>query len=380
LQEGEPLACFGTVGSSTSRLSTPRDFGNTLRELCGVWLILESLHREEGKKDGKKKAVKSVDLSDGRKLSADYVVLATGSSYAFPIKAIHDRASTVEERRNDLLDAHKVLEAAPSVLIIGGGTVGVELAAEIVGVWGRAKAVTLITPHNRLLERMPLRAGKLAADWLKRKGVRVILNDRVEDWGGAPREGASLERFGRKWTLRTKQGQELRASLVYPCIGGRPCGEPTKMNIPSAVGSHGEILVDDTFRVDGLLNVFAVGDCAGMPEEKNAFTADLNATAVAANIISLHRGESPSYHPYPRIVCGSDKVPAIAVVSLYKWNGIMQFNSLVISGILAAFVKWFIETLQVYSARGVFGATFLWDLVEVTNLFLARFLFVPKSV
>lgn len=362
------------------RMVQPQPAG-TLTAAAVGFQISEPVADEEGRGGKMLKTVNSVELSDGKRLPVDYVVLATGSSYSSPIKAVHDKASCAEERRDDISAAHRVLKSAPSVLIVGGGTVGVELTAEIVGVWGRAKAVTLITPHGRLLERMPPRAGKLAADWLKMKGVRVILNDRIEDWGGAPREGVALEpSSGGKWTLRTKNGHELHASLVFPCIGGRPCAEPLRRTLPSILGPRGEVTVDDTFRVVGLHNVFAVGDCAGTAEEKNAFTADLNATAVAANIRALHRGGGESsavlLRAYPRAVCGTDTVPSIAVVSLYKWNAVMQFNKLVISGALPAFVKWIIETLQVYSARGTFGFTYLWDLVEVTNLFLARFLFL----
>ena len=75
-------------------------------------------------------------------------------------------------------------------------------------------------------------------------------------------------------------------------------------------------------------------------------------------------------------MCGRDAVPSIAVVSLYKWNAVMQFNMLVVGGFLPAFVKWLIEMLQVQSARRIFGFTLMWDLIETTNLFLARFLFL----
>jgi NADH dehydrogenase FAD-containing subunit len=369
------LRCLVEPGAAR-RMVQPQPAGTLTAAAVGFEFSEEEEGGEGGGgRSGKMKTVTSVELSDGTRLPADYVVLATGSSYASPIKAVHDRASCAEERRDDISAAHRVLESAPSVLIIGGGTVGVELAAEIVGVWGRAKAVTLVTPRGGLLERMPARAGRLAADWLRSKGVRVITNDRIEDWGGAPRGGAALEPSGGEWTLRTKRGQELRASLVYPCIGGRPCAEPAKRAVPSALGPHGEVTVNDTFQVQGLRNVFAVGDCCGTAEEKNAFTADLNATAVAANIKAMHRGESV-LEAYPQAVCGTDTVPSIAVVSLYKWNAVMQFNKLVIAGPLPAFVKWLIETLQVQSARGTFGFTALWDFVEVTNLFLARFLFL----
>jgi len=329
---------------------------------------------EEEEEIGKMKTVRSVELSDGTRLPADFVVLATGSSYASPIKAVHDKASCADERRKEILAAHRVLEAAPSVLVVGGGTVGVELAAEIVGVWGRTKAVTLVTPHGRLLERMPPRAGKLATNWLQSKGVRVILNDRIDDWGGAPTDGAALEASGGKWTLHTSKGKELHASLVYPCVGGRPCAAPAKRAMSSALAPCGGVTVDNSFQVVGLRNVFAVGDCAATAEEKNALIADINATAVAANIRAVYRGEP--VQAYPQSVCGTETVPSITVVSLYKWNAVMQFNKLVLGGVLPAFIKWFIQTLQVHSARGTFGVTHLWDLVEVTNLFLARFLFL----
>ena len=262
-------------------------------------------------------SVKSVELSDGSRVPADFVVLATGSTYVAPIKADHVKPSCAEQRREEITAAHRVLESAPSVLIVGGGTVGVELAAEIVGVWGRTKAVTLVASQGRLLERMPPRAGKLAANWLRKKGVNVILNDRIEDWGGCP-ESAEPEPppSGGKWTLRTKLGQELHAALVYRCVGGRPCAGPVSpTSAPSALGPRGEVHVTRSLQVEGLRNVFAVGDCAGTTEEKTAFSADLNATAVALNIRALHRGK-PARN-YPEVVRGTDRVPAIVCVSLY---------------------------------------------------------------
>ena len=78
---------------------------------------------------------------------------------------------------------------------------------------------------------------------------------------------------------------------------------------------------------------------------------------------------------YPRSVCARNSTPSIAVVSLHKWNAVMQFNGLVLGGALPAFVKWLIEKLQVHSALGTPGVTFIWDAVETINVFLARFLF-----
>ena len=315
----------------------------------------------------------AVKLNDGSSLPADHVVIATGSSYPNPIKAPHDVASSPEERRAQIEAAHATLVSAKSVVIVGGGTVGVELAAEIAGKWGRHKEVTLITPHDRLLERMPPRAGKLALRWLERKGVWVILNDRVEDWGGAPKDVATLRPGGGDWKLCTEQGRELRASLVYPCIGGRSLPGPLGTR---GVGKNGDVRVDlaNGLRVEGFDNVYAAGDCCGTNEEKNAFTADLNATAVARRILASY-SRKPVALNYPRSVCGQDATPNIAVVSLHKRNAVMQFNSLVLGGPLPAFVKGMIEFFQVHSALGTPGMTFVWDALESTNVFFGRFLF-----
>ena len=322
---------------------------------------------------GSDTTVTGVKLNDGSNLPADHVVIATGSSYPNPIKAPHDVASSPEERRAQIEAAHVTLVSAKSVVIVGGGTVGVELAAEIAGKWGRHKEVTLITPHDRLLERMPPRAGKLALRWLEKKGVWVVLNDRVEDWGGAPKDVAMLRPGGGNWNLRTEQGRELRASLVYPCIGGRSLPGPLKTR---GVGKNGDVRVDmaNGLRVEGFDNVYAAGDCCGTNEERNAFTADLNATAVARGILASYR-RKPVALSYPRSVCGQSTTPKIAVVSLHKRNAVMQFNGLVLGGPLPAFVKGLIEFFQVHSALGTPGVTFVWDALESTNVFLGRFLF-----
>ena len=67
-------------------------------------------------------------ITDHESFPYDYLVIASGSSYALPIKekevVATSRASTLR------LYAHKVRDAK-SILIVGGGLVGVEVAAEI---------------------------------------------------------------------------------------------------------------------------------------------------------------------------------------------------------------------------------------------------------
>ncbi|MCA2228578.1 FAD-dependent oxidoreductase [Nonomuraea aurantiaca] len=69
-----------------------------------------------------------VTLAAGRRVEAGYLVLATGSSYAYPAKPTSD---STEEVLDDLLRTHKELAGAERVLILGAGPVGLELAGEI---------------------------------------------------------------------------------------------------------------------------------------------------------------------------------------------------------------------------------------------------------
>lgn len=51
----------------------------------------------------------------------------------------------------ELENHHTKLENCTTCVIVGGGTVGVELAAEIMGKWPNMKRVTLITSKDRYL-------------------------------------------------------------------------------------------------------------------------------------------------------------------------------------------------------------------------------------
>src|SRR4051812_44665841 len=64
-----------------------------------------------------------VTMASGRRVEADYLVLATGSSYPFPGKP-KESATTVADALDDLRASHKELAGADRVLILGSGPVG----------------------------------------------------------------------------------------------------------------------------------------------------------------------------------------------------------------------------------------------------------------
>jgi NADH dehydrogenase FAD-containing subunit len=330
------------------------------------------------------RSVTALLLSDGSRLACDFVLLATGSSYSPPIKAppvpapapaALDGEAAAAARRAHYRAVCVRLEAAQCVLIVGGGTVGVELAAEVVAKYGRRKPVTLVA--RTLLERMPPAAGRAAERWLRAAGVTLMLGARVKDWGGA--SDASWGAPG-DWTLTTDDGETLRAGAVFRCAGGA-ANAPYLKAVPGALRADGSIAVTPTLRVAPLTNVFAAGDAAGHGAEATALSADMSADVAARNLLALAAllprpggALPPRLPPLARFAPPSEQ-PRIAAVSLGPHNGVMQFNSLVLSGPLVAALKRVIEQLQLGTARGSAAHTRVWSAIEATNVFLGERLF-----
>src|SRR6267378_5720092 len=88
-----------------------------------------------------------VVTASGEEISADYIVLATGSKYPFPAKTdLVDTHHAQEQGRQ----AHRALAQAERVLLVGAGPVGIELAGEIRHVWPD-KSVVLLDVADEVL-------------------------------------------------------------------------------------------------------------------------------------------------------------------------------------------------------------------------------------
>lgn len=314
----------------------------------------------------------------GQVVKFDGVILALGSSYAAPIRPEQTWRGTVEARVQEYERAHGTLAAATHIVVVGGGTVGVELAAELAGHWtGRnAKRVTLITASERLLNRMPARAGRLATAWLEHRGVNIITDARVRNAtaGSKAIEGG---------VITLDNGRTVKADLLFPCLGSPPCtqhvaiaGTTIPQGVTIGVTSTGQVL--DANR-QPLAHVYAAGDACSSSGEKNALNADLNAKLCVRNLCAtLRSGKDAPSAPlatWPSDVCfGRRKSPDVVVVSLYKWCAIMQINSIVFSGAFPAFVKWMIEFMQLRTAKGDTVITGLWNMAETLTIFVASFI------
>ncbi|KAH0860260.1 hypothetical protein HID58_088521 [Brassica napus] len=145
-------------------------------------------------------------------------VIATGHSDLFP--------KTRQEKLSQYQSEYENIRSSKSVLIVGGGPSGVELAAEI-AVDFPEKKVTLVGP--RLLEFIGEKAADKAFDWLKSKKVEVILNQSGE-------------------------------------------------------------MVDEHLRIKDRKNVFTIGDITSILEIKQGYVAEMHANVAVKNIKVMMSG------------------------------------------------------------------------------------------
>jgi len=257
-----------------------------------------------------------VITASGDRVPFDFLVITTGTTYNGP--------STKAERIK-LYEAEKEkIVQANSVLVIGGGPVGVELVGEIV-VDFPDKKVTLVHSGQRLLEFLGTKVSDKTLKWLKsKKNVEVILKDRIEIEGLAGPEYV------------TKNGTRITADAHFVCVGKRVASSWLRSSdLSHLIDGEGRLKVDANMRLEGKSNVFAVGDIANTKEIKQGYLASMQATVVVENIKKLIKGGSKAsklaeYKP--------TKSP-LGVVSLGRYEGVAQFPIVTLIGRLPGMLK-----------------------------------------
>jgi NADH dehydrogenase FAD-containing subunit len=235
----------------------------------------------------------AVTLASGEVLAADYVVLATGSTYPFPAKSSEAAASTAHERYRA---AHEALATAGRVLLVGAGPTGIELAGEIAAVWP-GKRVTLLDAADDLLGarfRLDLKAElrRQLAD----AGVEVLLSSPLRALPATP--AGELGEF----TVVTEAGREITADLWFRCFGVSPASDYLAGELAGARGADGFIAVTPFLQVTGQERVYALGDVADA-DHKMAGIAGRQAQVVAGNIrAQITGGELTAYEPRPATI------------------------------------------------------------------------------
>lgn len=234
-----------------------------------------------------------VTLSSGRRIDADFMILATGSSYAYPAKP---GARSAAEAMENLRLTHKELAGADRVLILGAGPVGLELAGEIKEVWPH-KTVTVVDPAEQLLPGFIPGLREDLRRQLDTLGVQLLLGTRLQ--APPPVEPGRAGSF-------TMAGTSITADIWFQAYGVHLNSGYLADGRLTTLTARGEVPVTERLNVIGHEHVYAIGDLTDVAEAKMAAFAMSHAEIVARNITAQIRGEKPeaAYQamPYPMIL------------------------------------------------------------------------------
>jgi NAD(P) transhydrogenase len=216
-------------------------------ERHGIELIAGSARFEDGR---------TVSVTDGRgqaprRLTADFFLIATGSSPAPP--------QGIELRDSDVVDSDRILEldrVPLSMTVVGGGVIGTEYACLFAALGTR---ITLVEGRDRLLAGVDDELVGALRLSLEHMGVDVLFGDAVDSVRRDP------ARRSNPLVLHLKSGRRLRADKVLFSTGRR--GNTRGLNL-EAIGvelsPRGHILVNEHFQTS-LPHVYAAGDVVGFP-------------------------------------------------------------------------------------------------------------------
>ncbi len=192
---------------------------------------------------------KIVTLANGEKLSYEYLILATGAlPRALPFNTTKTKGLYSLRTLNDALAIQTALENAQNLVVIGGGFIGLEMAAVARGL---GKQVTVVEYADRLMARViSPEVSEFYRQLHQDHGCQLLLNTKVTDLQTNEQEqiiGVSLH-----------TGETLPADVVVLGIGVLP-----NTALAEQAGLHCEhgIITDQSGRTSDPA-IFAIGDCS----------------------------------------------------------------------------------------------------------------------
>lgn len=209
-----------------------------------------------------------------RRIPYDILVFATGSisnDYGIPGLKQHcyflDNLSEAETLNKVLLK--KIIKILNSdlpeekhfnIAIIGGGSTGVELAAELQYAFDEVSrikknvlpyTISVIESASRILPQLPERISQMAALYLEKIHIQLLTNKRIVE---VTEKG-----------LKTKADEFIPADMIIWSAGVQ--ADPiTKQYDGLEVNALNQLVVKDTLQTTEDPNIFALGDCASCPQ------------------------------------------------------------------------------------------------------------------
>lgn len=270
---------------------TPEEISSDLNKFATT-IGAEFIHAEVENIDFKAKKVKIKDKSKAedkvRGIPYDFLVLSIGAEQTFfgipgaeELSCSINTMNGVISTKNalDKLDYSKEL----SILVIGAGLSGVEVAGELVDYFKSRRAtasIYLVEMMPRILPAFPHESvANYVAKFLSARGVKIMTETAVQE--------VSERR------ILFKDGRELPYDIIIWTAGVKPNSLLEKLEIPK---ERGWLKADPYLHVEGMEDVFAVGDTAyfereGIRSGQNVEEAEKQGKVAAENILRAVKGQ-----------------------------------------------------------------------------------------
>ncbi len=230
---------------------------------------------------------------DGRSVGYRRLVLATGTAPAIPPVPGLDESRVLTNQ--NVFD----LAARPaSLLVLGGGPIGVELAQAFARL---GTVVKVVEGDRRLLPREEPEASALVADALVADGVEVHAGSKVR----------SVEHSGGGARLVLEDGTSLLGERILVAAGRRPRSGDLGLDEQGvATDGRGYIVTDRHLRTN-VAGIYAAGDVTGRPAFTHA--ADEMGRLAANNVLSRVPYRTFSESALPAVTFTDPEVARVGV-------------------------------------------------------------------
>jgi NADH:ubiquinone reductase (H+-translocating) len=338
-------------------LLEPRHVVTPLRE------ILKRTYLRLGAITAHDPAARTVELrshgGERQEIRYDQLVLSLGSvSRTVPVPGLAEHAIGFKSLADAIWLRNHVIETLEEAnatedsarrerlltyVFVGGGYAGLEALAELqdfaadaMDAYPRARLHgmrwILVEATGRVLPEIDQSLADYAVRELQGRGIEIRLGTTIE---AVDAESATLS-----------TGETVHTRTMVWTAGVRPHPSLRQLSLP--LDERGRVEVDDRLAVKGMDGVWAIGDCAAVPDRKRGFAppaaqyAIRQAKVVAANVASeLGIGE-------PRRYTYSSRT---AFVNLGRYKAVGRLGGRTFSGFLA---WWLARTYHLIQIPGIF--------------------------
>ncbi len=228
---------------------------------------------------------------DGARHTAEHIVVATGADPIVPpISGLGELDGVWGTR-----EATSMKAVPRRLIVLGGGSAGVELAQVVQRLGGEA---VIVEGSDRVLPREPAPLGKALGEALMRDGIELMLG----------MHAASARREGDQYVLEFPDGKDVRGDRLLVATGRRPRVQDIGLETVGIDPNPHGIQVDEHLRAGERL--WAIGDVNGIWPLTHV--GEYEGDVVAANIAGDPR--PANYEAVPRVTYTDPQAGSVGVV------------------------------------------------------------------